>query len=206
MFEDRRKSKTKKLILIFSLVFLSAFIISYFVNNGIEKSTEENQSKNNESLIIPSNVRNYTKTVKDNETPEELSYITNELTRLCYITHFKRCGHKIEKTVPIMEALVGLRIEELSEKIDDWQINDLKDDIIFLTKEIDTFCPKHFIIGVKDDNIAVYTYNESGDKILKEKTDININILTPEDQEFLMGGIVADTEDDMEIKLEGFSN
>lgn len=202
MFEDKRKSRIKRVFLLFSLLFLVAFIISYYINNGYEIKEDESLSKVNKNLIIPNSVKNYEKPINE----DEFLYKVKESTQFCYLTYFKMCGHKIEKSISAPDSYIGLSIEELKHRIEGWEVSEIKDDNIFMIKEIDTFCPNHFIIGVKDDNIAIYIYNENGEKILKEKTDININILTPEDQVFLTSGIVADTEDDMEQKLEGFSN
>ncbi len=200
MFVNKKKSKTKKIFLLFSVILIISFIIGYFINNVSEVKENEGLSKVNKNLIIPKNLRNAEKP-NDNE-----PYRIKESTQFRYVTHFKMCGHTIERDIMAPDFFIGLSIEDLKNRIEGWEIEEIEEDCISMVKEINTFCPRHFIIGVKDDNIAIYMYNENGEKILKEKTDIDINVLTPEDQIFLTGGIVTDTEDDMEQKLEGFSN
>lgn len=201
MFEDKRKNRLKKIVMIFGFIFIIAFIASYILNREHEPKENNSVSKVNKNIIIPKEIKSY-----DSHEDKNFSYRINESTKLCYLTFFKMCGHEIERKIQAPTSFFGLNIEELMERIEGWEISEVKDDNIILIRELETYCPRHFIIGVLDNNIAIYIYNENGERILKEKTDIDINILTPDDQVFLTNGIVADTEDDMEQKLEGFSN
>jgi hypothetical protein len=201
MFEDKRKTKFKRIVMLFGFVFIVAFIVSYIFSNGREAKESDSISKVNKNISIPKDIKTY-----ENHKDVNSLYKINESTKLCYTTFFKMCGHEAERIIQAPGSLYGLSTEDLKERIEGWEINEVKDDSIILTRQIDSYCPRHFVIGVLGNNIAIYTYNENGEKVLKEKTDIDINILTPEDQVFLTSGIVADTEDDMEQKLEGFSN
>lgn len=207
MFEDRKKSKFKSIFLILAVIFLGAFILGYYLNNGLGEE-DEDLSKVNKSFQIPNSLKNIDKpNIEDDiDNYNDDLKVIKESTVLNYITYYKACGHKAEKNITVPQNFIGLSLEELKNRIDGWEISDMVEDKVVLTREIETFCPRHFIIGVKDDYIAIYIYDENGEKVLKEKTDININILTPEDQMILSSGIIADTEDDMELKLEGFSN
>ncbi len=200
MFGNKRKKRFKKVLLFFGGVLLLIVLIGYYINNG-QNFKVNDISKINKNLPIPNNLKN---PIKNNNS--ENLYKINKSTKLYYSTHFKKCGHCIEKHIEAPDFFIGLSIEELKGKIYGWEIDSVEDDNIHFIKEINTFCPEHFIIGVEDGNIAIFKYSENGEKILKEVTDIDINVLTPEDQAFLTGGIVTDTEDDMERKLEGFSN
>lgn len=199
MFEDKRKIRFKKVMMFFGFIFIIVFIAGYILNKDHEPKENGNLSKVNKNIVIPKEIKSYHDDINS-------IYKINGSTKLCYSTFFKLCGHEIQRTIQAPGSFLGLNVEELMERIEGWEISEVQDDNIMLIREIDTYCPKHFIIGVLDNNIAIYIYNENGEKILKEKTDIDINILTPDDQIFLTNGIVADTEDDMELKLEGFSN
>lgn len=204
MFEYKKKSKFKSIFLILAVVFLGAFILGYYLNNGLGDENDS-LSKVNKNFQIPNSLKNSDKPNLEDSFNDDLKMV-KESTVLNYITYYQVCGHKIEKSITAPQAFIGLSLEDLKHRIEGWEISDITDDNVVLTRKIETFCPRHFIIGVKDDNIAIYIYNENGEKVLKEKTDININILTPEDQMILNSGIIADTEDEMELKLEGFSN
>lgn len=207
MFEDKKKIKFKSIFFILAIVCLGAFILGYYLNNGLVEE-DDGLSKVNKNLQIPDSLKNIDRLNVEND-PENFdddSKVIKESTVLNYITYYKACGHKTEKNIAVPQTFTGLTLEELGNRIEGWEVSDMAGDKVILTREIETFCPRHFIIGVKDDYIAIYIYDENGGKVLKEETDININILTPEDQVILNSGIIADTEDDMELKLEGFSN
>lgn len=206
MFEYRKKNRFRTVLLLLGIVFVAAFILGYYLNSGTRVEDDDLSKVNN--FEIPDSLKSFSKPNQENDfvSTDDSMRRVEESTVLSYVTYFKMCGHKVEKNIKTPQAFIGLNIEELQQRIEGWQINEMTEERVIFTRDIETFCPRHFIIGVKDDNIAIYIYNESGEKILKEKTDIDINILTPEDQMLLHSGIVADTEDDMELKIEGFSN
>ena len=210
MFEDKRRGKKKLGILIIGLMLFIAFSISYYINMDTENETNS-FNKINENLKVPESLKNFTKidvnyVINGDKIASEEDFVLSASNRINYVTLFTICGHKIERTINLPSVFMGLSEEEFMEKNTGWSLAGINDNIITLTKDIETHCPRHFIIGIEDEYIAIYSYNDNGEKILKEKTDININTLTPEDQIILQSGIVADTEDDMEQKLEGFSN
>ena len=207
MFRDRKKSRLRTVLLLIGVVFVAAFILGYYLNSGT-RVIDNDLSKTTKNFEIPESLKSTNKFNQKEgfvSADKEVERI-KEFTVLDYITYFKMCGHSLEKSIAAPQALIGLDKQELEEKIDGWNINEMTEERVVFTREIETFCPRHFIISTKDDYIAIYIYNENGEKILKEKTDIDIGILTPEDQMLLHGGIIADTEDDMERKIEGFSN
>ncbi|MEA4963525.1 BofC C-terminal domain-containing protein [Lutispora sp.] len=210
MFEDKRKGKKKFIVFIMGLMLFIAFSISYYINMGTENEANS-FNKINENLKVPESLKNFTKVDVDNvinanEIAIEEDFVLNEHHKINYVTSFTICGHKIEKTINLPPAFTGLSEEEFMKNNTGWSLAGIDEDFITLTKDIETYCPRHFIIGIEGEYIAIYVYNDNGEKILKEKTDIIIDTLTPEDQIMLQSGIVADTEDDMEQKLEGFSN
>lgn len=210
MFEEKRRVNKGIGIIIAGLMLFIAFSIGYYISMGVEDNTNS-FSKINDNLKVPESLKDVTsidinRVLNQEETVEEEDFILNENIKIQYITFFTICGHRIDKTIDLPSAFIGLQEEEFMENNPGWNLAEISGDIITLTREIETHCPKHFIIGIEEEYIAIYTYDENGNKILKEKTDININTLMPEDQIILESGIVADTEDDMEQKLEGFSN
>ncbi|MDD4834451.1 MAG: hypothetical protein WCY24_03015 [Lutispora sp.] len=210
MFEDKRRGSKKISILIVGIILFMVFSISYYLNMDIEDETNS-FSKINNDLKIPESLKNLTKidvnnVLNQDKTTIEEDFVLQKSYKINYITIFTICEHRIEKKVDLPISYIGLSEAEFMEKNPGWNLAEINDDMIVLTKEIEAYCPKHFIIGIEGEYIAIYSYNDNGEKMLIEETDININTLTPEDQIILQSGIVADTEDDMEQKIEGFSN
>jgi len=214
MFEDRRRGKRKIAILIIGLILIAAFSISYYISMGIENEANS-FSKVNESLKESLKIPDSLKEVKqvdasseknEDKTAGEEDFILNENYKIKYITLFSLCGHRVEREIDLPSVFIGLNEEQFMEKNTGWDLLEISHNTITLKRDIYTYCPQHYIIGLDNQYIAIYVYNEDGERILKERTDISIDTLTPEDQEILDSGIVADTEDDLEQKLEGFSN
>jgi len=214
MFEDRRRGKRKIVILIIGLILIAAFSISYYISMGIENEANS-FSKVNESLKEGLKIPDSLKEIKqvdasseknEDKTAGEEDFILNENYKIKYVTLFSLCKHRIEREIDLPSVFIGLNEEQFMEKNTGWDLLEINHNTITLKRDIYTYCPQHFIIGLDDQYIAIYVYNEDGERILKERTDISIDTLTPEDQEILDSGIVADTEDDLEQKLEGFSN
>lgn len=210
MFEDRRRGKRKIAILIIGLMLIVAFSVSYYISMGIEDETNS-FSKINDNLKIPDSLKEIKEVEASSEENEDKTageddFILNENYKVKYITLFTICGHRIEREIDLPSVFIGLNEKEFMEKNTGWDLIEINYNTITLKRDIDTYCPQHFIIGLDGPYIAIYVYNEDGERILKERTDISIDTLTPEDQAILDSGIVADTEDDLEQKLEGFSN
>lgn len=212
MFEDKRRGN-KTGIIIFILMLFVAFSIGYYISLGIDNETNS-FSKTNENLKVPDSLINVENPgsiavepiANETEIIEEEAFKLHENYKVRYMTYFTICGHINENMVDLPASASGLTEEEFMKSNPGWILSEINEDMVTLTREIETHCPKHYIIGIEGEYIAIYKYDENGEKRIIEKTDININTLMPEDQNILQSGIIADTEDDMEQKLEGFSN
>lgn len=213
MFENRNKQRKKNIgLVIVALIFFIAFSFGYYLNYGgndnIDKKTT--YSGDTSDYRIPDSIRNPYTTV-DAEAPEDQStnastdnFITPS-TKVIFKTYFTLCGHMLDKDPTNMEDLINLSEGELKLKYPDWRVNEFSQRQVILSREISTYCPRHYIIGIKDGYIAIYVYDPEGKKVLYEETEISISTLTAEDQKNLEYGIIADSEDELQQKLEGFS-
>lgn len=219
MFEDKRRKRRRRYILLM-LLFLfmaAAFGIGYYFNTGDptdilkEKDEPEAQLKIPDSLLNPATTRTAAEETGEPQDSQAASNIPDEAavspgTTFVFRTRFTLCGHMIEKTAAASDAEVNLTEAALQEKYAGWTITRFTVPLIEMERNIATHCPKHYILGISNGNIAVYQYDEDGKKNMIEETDISIETLTPEDQKSLESGIIADTEDDLNLKLEGFSD
>ncbi|MGB7604938.1 MAG: BofC C-terminal domain-containing protein [Lutisporaceae bacterium] len=213
MFENRNRQRKKNIgLVIVALFFFIAFGFGYYLNYDENDNISNNtiNSGDTADYRIPDSIRNPYTTV-DAEAPEDQStnastdnFITPS-TKVIFKTYFTLCGHMLDKDPENMEDLINLSEEELKLKFTDWKVNEFSKQQVILSREISTYCPRHYIIGVKDGYIAIYVYDAEGKKILYEETEISISTLTAEDQKNLEYGIIADSEDELQQKLEGFS-
>ncbi len=218
MFEDRsiRRKRRYLLAAVFLLLASAAFGVGYYFNAEAPEALDDPAKPSKVSLQIPDSLINPTTGKAPDETlnadsaadavsnmPDKGLLIPN--TQLIFNTYFNTCRHTTVVTVPASNDEINMSEQQFKEKYTGWEVT-FSPPIVELNKSIDTYCPKHFIIGVDSGYITVFVYDENGQKKVWEKTDISVAVLTPQDQEKLQYGIVVDTEDQMNQTLEGFSN
>ena len=219
MFEDRsiRRKRRYLLAAAFLLLISAAFAVGYFFNADIPEALDnpDNQPSANlqipDSLINPTTVRKPYEEVNAESNTEETANILEidfptPNTQLIFKTYYSSCRHTVEKAVQAGSDEINMNEQQLKEKYSHWHLSGYSPPVVEFSRNIDTYCPGHYIIGVDGGYIAIYVYDENGHKSLQEKTDISAAPLTPEDQQALEGGIVVDTEEQKEQTLEGFSN
>lgn len=211
MFEDRSRRRKSNILVIVVLVLSLATVLGLFFNTNDNIIAKINQEQNKiNSYQVPENLIKPQE--HQNDPIKEIASIPNQKlitpsTVLIFEMNFQLCGHsKIKRSVSASDDEVNLTEEGIKLKYQDWQLISFDPEKVVLRKVMNTHCPDHFIIGVKGESIAVYKYNIDGQKTLVNETDIQISTLTPEDQEIVKSGIVADTEDELQGVLEGFSD
>ncbi|HWQ30379.1 MAG TPA: BofC C-terminal domain-containing protein [Negativicutes bacterium] len=219
MFEDRSIRRRRRYLLVMVVVLLAgaAFGVGYFFN---AESPEAFQDPNDpgkvtlqipDSLINPKPSREPMEQVNADSTEDtEVSSRDKELltpnTQLIFKTTYSSCGHSIEKSVQASKDEINMNAEQLKEKYPTWELTAFSPPVVEMSRRIDAYCPGHYIIGQENGYITIYVYDENGNKVVQERTEITIATLTPEDQQALQAGIVADTEDQKEQTIEGFSD
>lgn len=223
MFENRRRHRKRNtILLIVALILLAAFSFGYYLNYGDNQDISKNTTYNNDpsGYRIPDSIKNPASpgnVIPQVEAQEPSSsndstnvsantdnFITPN-TKVILKTYFTLCSHMLDKEPEDPKSLINMTEGQLKNKYPDWTVKEFSQHQVILTREKQTYCPRHYIIGVKDGYIAIYVYDSEGKKTLYEETETSILTLTPEDQKNLEYGIVADTEDELQQKLEGFS-
>jgi len=219
MFEDRsiRRKRRYLLAAVFVLLTSFAFGVGYFFNVDDPEALEDTEDPSTMNLQIPDSLINpaprknvYEEVNADSSIDQQINMLGIDhiipITQLIFKTYYKSCGHTKEKAVQSSSDEVNMNEQQLKEKYSGWIVSGFSPPIVEFSRTIEAYCPNHYIIGVDNGFIAIFVYNEDGQKIMQEKTDISVNTLTPGDQQALKGGIVVDTEEQMEQTLEGFSN
>lgn len=221
MFVDKRRRKSRGYILVILLLIIlsTAFGIGYFMNYHGGENIDKDNPVSQGNLQIPDSLKTSAAKVDaadagvdtDNNSTDTAASLPDKglitpNTKIRFITYFTLCGHTIEKDITPNDDEVNMTEEQYCSRYPGWEATRFDSEEVIMRKQLDTNCPKHYIIGIQDGFIAIFVYNENGEKVLKEKTDISVSTLTPEDQKSLESGIIADTEDDLELKLEGFSD
>lgn len=190
-------------ICVILLVF--GFIYGYNIAGKIGKKPESTPSENG----IHGNVNN------NPNSEEDISIIKNEddyvtpNTSIEYIFYYLKCGHQVKKVSKASRDMVNLSKEKFISSINrshpDWRVTSFSHKNIVIEIDKEHLCPNHYVIGVKDDNIAIYKIDIEGELVLDSVlTDTSISLLTPIDQQKLKDGIIVDSKEEISRILEDF--
>lgn len=212
MFVDRKKKKRRSRAMLFIVLIVSLASIGFLFNNEsfhlLKGNNNIKNTDSNSNLAIPEEL--LTKHINIDESKQTIVPANRHVTPntvLEFEIFFTMCEHKkLNKAIIASEEEYNMTKDQLAKKYPDWTIEYFSDEKIKFIKTIETYCPDHYIIGKKDDHIAVYKYTIDGQKVIFDETDIQLSTLTPEDQQMIQSGIVADNKDDLQLKLEGFSD
>ncbi|WMM26844.1 BofC C-terminal domain-containing protein [Tissierella sp. MB52-C2] len=123
--------------------------------------------------------------------------------------HHTACDHVITKVNAATEEFVNMNKDEIVDYLEENYPN--KKLISFSSSKItlgitkNHLCENHYIVGEKDDLIAIFKVNENGQRVLENVLiDHPISILMEVDQQKLIEGIVVDSEDELSEVLENF--
>lgn len=191
------------IIFVFSItLFLFSFILGYsFVNQTIKNDIARQNIKIEDDN---SNLNNY----------EDIRILKGEKkispnTFIEVRTNYKKCGHLISDIISPDEEIVNMDEEEyqryLYTNYPNLKLISFSNEKIVVWEERNHLCQNHFIVGEKNDKIAVFRIGEDGERIedsIFEKYPLSM--LMPVDREKLKEGIVVDTEEELSNLLENF--
>lgn len=219
MFEDRSVRRKRRYLLLTVVMVLAgaAFGVGYFFNAEPPAALQDPDDPAKASLQIPDSLINpkpsrepIDRVNADSTGDAEVSSTDKELltpnTQLIFKTTYNSCGHSIEKSAQASKDEINMSAEQLKAKYPNWELTAFSPPVVEMSRRIAAYCPGHYIIGQENGYITIYVYDEDGNKIVQERTEITVSTLTPEDQQALQAGIVADTEDQKEQTIEGFSD
>ncbi|SHH14381.1 hypothetical protein [Tepidibacter thalassicus] len=191
MFVRKRTSKIP--ILIFALVML---VGGFYIGKFLE-STENKD----EQVIKP--------IVADTDNKEN-EVVLKKDSKLKFTTKYIKCEDISVKEENIPDTLVGFNKKKLEEyvkfKYPEWRLISFSEKGVELFREIDSYCDKHYEMKEENGYIAIYKYDENGNKNLVEKTEFSIKSLPSIDQEQIKAGLVLDSLEELNQRLEDFGS
>ena len=117
---------------------------------------------------------------------------------------FLRCGHSVTRRTEAGARNEGLAFGEMREKYADWELRDFSGASVTMEKELDLFCPLHYVLTAGDSGEIVLSVNRYGDGMAVEKTyDTVLNQVSEEKREQIIYGIGFDSPEEAEAWLAG---
>ncbi|MFW5649411.1 MAG: BofC C-terminal domain-containing protein [Candidatus Alkaliphilus sp. MAG34] len=200
--------------LMLALVFGSiGFVAAYYRYSG--QMAEEKFERQKEQELLQALIRAQEDSSYNIDKNNEIG-VTNYNdtisyeTQLVYKTLYTQCEDIIEEVQRPAFELVGLNKDGLEEYLIenqlDWEIESFTKERVALLKQVNKVCPNHYLVSVNKGCIAIYKYDEDGNKELVMQTDIPVNILPILDQEKLQKGILVNTRTEVNQLLEDYSS
>lgn len=210
----RRKNKwSNKLsitigVLTLAMVFgFIGFSIGYYRQSNQISQIDFNKQRQQQKLI---NSLLRTQDGIKNQTVINTGDTISQNTKIIYKTKYTQCGSIIEEEQPMDVDLIGLSEEGLKEyiyeKYQNSEVESFSNKKVVISKIENKVCPNHYKVSVHQGYIAVYKFDEEGEKHLVERTKIPVNHLPVIDQEKLQRGILVENLEEVNKLLEDYSS
>lgn len=136
--------------------------------------------------------------------------VIGEATKIVYRTRYTQCHSVVDEVKEPDENMLGLKEASLKALMasigSPWQVVRFSGEEVILFQSKDQICPQHYVVSHQDGYIAVYQYDQEGERQLMEKTAIPISMLPQVDQEKLTRGILLKSMDEVTQLLEDYSS
>lgn len=165
-------------------------------------------------MLMEKNVRGDI-TDKDigNDDPHNIEIVGEEniITPNTFIekrTDYKECGHVESEIEQADSNIINMTRDKYEFYLNDntnYRLLSFSNVKITIWGERNHLCPNHYVVGESEGNIAVFSIDENGNRVLDRVfEDYHINILQELDREKLIDGIVVDSQDEITEVLENF--
>lgn len=123
-------------------------------------------------------------------------------------TNYKECGHVESVIQQADNTIVNMSRDEYEAYLKDntnYSLLSFSNVKITIWGERNHLCPNHYVVGESEGNIAVFSIDADGNRVLERVfEDYHINLLQELDREKLIDGIIVDSQDEVTEILENF--
>lgn len=199
---DKRKIKTVLLV----ILTITIFGLSYYVCINRLKNTNLKKDRYQ--------VDNVKEGSKDSLTVHStLDSTVSKGSKLLFKIKYTKSDEIIVEKEETADELVGKKKSEIEEMYKDegYKVENITPSEVSLVKELDRYAPNKYVLGIKDEHIAIYKTDKDGNMFIENEkrdiTDIKIEKLKKVDIELLTKGdkyFQADTREDIEAHLEDY--
>jgi len=198
MFEKKRSSKIP-ILLIAILTLAGGFYMGKILekedrNTPVTKTVQAEEEKKVEIEVV--------------NKKDEILVDKNAVLKIT--TKYDKCEHVETTENPVSKDIIGLSEAEFKEYMkknySKLKLLSFKSKEINLLKEINSYCDKHYEIGEDNGYIIIYKYDEKGNKNIVEKTEFSTTALPSIDQEQIKSGLILNSLEELNERLEDFGS
>lgn len=116
---------------------------------------------------------------------------------------FSRCGHSVTRRVGLPEALAGGDFQALRDYYSLWRVDSFSPDAVSMSRDLDLYCPMHFVLGVGETGEIALGRNVYGDGMAVQQIygDKSLEDFSEEDRDALRAGLGFDSREEAEAWL-----
>lgn len=198
---DKRKLRT--VLLVFLTITIFGF--SYYI--CINKLRDTNP--NNNRYQIKTNDEEQSKLTVNSSTEGIISKNSNVIFKTKYL----KCDQIVVDKEEKAGALAGKSRNEIENmyKNEGYKLQNINGNNVILQREVDKYVPDKYVLGIKDQCIAIYRTDKHGNMFIendkRDITDIRIDKLKQADIQLLTHGdeyFQCDTREEAESRLEDY--
>jgi len=102
--------------------------------------------------------------------------------------------------------LVDLAQERIASYYSEWEITEFNEERVTLRRTVDDLVDEQFVLGVKDNYLAVFHRSTTGSVTLKEVTATSVNGLSIDERNRLLVGIAVENEEQLSQILQDYGS
>lgn len=141
----------------------------------------------------------------ENETEEAIKEISPS-TEIIFNRSYKLCGDIISERRKPHKEEIGTKEEAIDSLFSDWTIEKFTEKQLVLSKQIDNYCPNHYILKEQGGLVAIYApLEEEGLEIIKH-TSVKVRSLPPNLQQEVEKGMVVGSLEEIEYIIESWQS
>lgn len=199
---DMRKGRTILLV----IITITIFSLSYYVCVSKLKVT---------------NIKNYKHQVNSDNSgisdsltvDSNLNGVVSADANIVFKVKYIKSGEVIKEKEEKAQQLAGKKKDEVDEvyKNNGYKVQSITSSEVVLMKEIDKYAPNKYVLGIKDERVAIYKTDKDGNMFIENDksdiTDIKTDKLKEADIQLLTKGdkyFQCDTREDAESRLEDY--
>ncbi|HZJ58114.1 MAG TPA: hypothetical protein VFD89_07760 [Clostridia bacterium] len=204
MFRKSRKKGYLISILVLGAMMMGGYILGTLM--GRQENGENVSKKGDEPgyQVVRSSDNDDLDTQGHQVPPIEV--ITGD-TFLVFEKKYQKCGHKRVEERTAGEDEIGLSIQSITLKFPEWNITEYTTERVVFVREVNDFCPGHFILKDRDGLVVIYMPTDEGDVYKSvEETQISTGALPAEIQDEIRKGLVLDTLEEVEHFMENLES
>lgn len=158
-----------------TLFICSICFIFVFVGYMISLNKEKKYTKN----VFYKEGTSYNDNIETINKQEKISINTKIILTDKYLL----CNHEIDNIIGIDQSNINKSYEEIENIYRDYIISEFNSKYVKLRKEINQYCPFHYVLKSIDDKIGIYIKKDEYNMQLLNILDINLNSLRKNDKQ-----------------------